>query len=182
MKKIYIIEPSFIDYGIDVAKEIISRNDDLSICYTTSSKEEYKNNSSENYINYLHAGDINLAFQNNMTLFVHFVKDGEMSCITLDNFYNSDIIVVKNYNFNNISELYTEDCLIIWLDEKCKRSEMKSVNRDINETKYILERIESQNLKYLYFLGETVEEIADIVYVYLNADDDKKIEIEENYN
>ena len=59
---------------------------------------------------------------------------------------------------------------------------MKSVNRDINETKYILERIESQNLKYLYFLGETVEEIADIVYVYLNADDDKKIEIEENYN
>ena len=105
-----------------------------------------------------------------------------MSCITLDNFYNADIIVVKNYNFNNISELYTEDCLIIWLDEKCKRSEMKSVNRDINETKYILERIESQNLKYLYFLGETVEEIADIVYVYLNADDDKKIEIEENYN
>ena len=180
MNKIYIIEPSFINYGIDIAKKLISKNDDLSICYTTTSNENHEN--SENYINYLHAGDISLAFKNNMTLYVHFIKDGEISCVTLDNFYNSDIIVLKNYNFNNISELYTKDSLIIWLDEKCNRNELKSINKDINETKYIFERINSQNLKYLYFLGESIDEIVDIVYNYLDADDIVKTNIEEQFS
>lgn len=179
--KIYVIEPSFINYGIEVAKKLIKKNDDLTICQTLTSNENYKDVISENYIKYLSAADITLSFENNVLLYVNFVHDGEVQCVSLDSFYNSDIVVLKNKNFNNIIETYTEDSLIILLDDKCNLKENKTVAKDVTEIRYIFERIESQGLKYLYFMGESPEHIADTVYDYLEADEEAKLSIEEEY-
>lgn len=180
--KIYIIEPSFINYGIDIAKKLLEKNDDLTICPTLTSNESFKDVISENYKKYLSASDITLSFENNVLLFINFIKDGEIECVSLDNFYNSDVIVLKNKNFNNIIETYTEDSLLIILDEKCNLKENKSISKDIAEIKYIFERIESQKLKYLYFMGEEQEEIASVINDYLTSEDEQiKLNIEEEY-
>ena len=93
--------------------------------------------------------------------------------MTVDNFYNGDIINLELDNFNNIPNHYfQEDDIIIWLDSK---KHPHNIHKDLVETKYLVERLTELNLKYLYFLDEPIENILSVIKEYIYSDNKEAI-------
>lgn len=178
--KIIITGSSLVD-KLSIAKELIKRDDDLSIAMTFTSDKDYKDKPNENYIYFMDSSEIDLAYKNNVLFYVsteNYISNG----ITMDSLYNDDIFCLSIKDFNNISnnifnsKLY--DIIVIWVDSKFNEK-TKEVLEDIRETKYLLERL--NNVKYMYFLDEEKEDISKIVIEYINGDEliQKKL-LEEN--
>lgn len=163
---------------IDIAKYIIEHNDELSIVPSFTSDEYYKNKISEDYIYYLNPNTIDLSYKNNAFLFIE-TKDYISKGITCDDFYNNDILCLSLENFNNIidKELETNENIIIWVDTKFHGSE--NITNEINETKYVLQRLENYN--YMYFLDESNELINEVIYKYINSNEEVRKLLREEY-
>lgn len=160
---------------LHIAKQLIEVNDNLSIAPTFTSDRRYENVVSDNYIYYMDLEKVNLAFKNNVILYIN--TDVNISHgITLDNFYNNDIFVMDLEDFNNISErnITGQDLLIVWVDTKHYEEKNERL-KDITEAKYLEERI--QTIPYLYFLDNTVEEIVNVINDYLEGDEEQKLVI-----
>ena len=96
----------------------------------------------------------------------------------MDSLYSNDIFCMSIKDFNNISNVVFNsknyEVLIIWLDNKI--TEMNSdVREDINESKYLFSTLE--DLKYLYFLDESEEEITATILDFINGDEKTQEEI-----
>ena len=177
--KFFIVGAQSVD-KLSLAKKLIEMNDSLSIAETFTNNTEYKEGSNDNYLYYLESQEIDLAYKNNSLLYVstdNYISYG----ITMDSFYTNDIFCISIKDFNNISNVVFEsklyDILIIWLDEKITEMN-KEIREDINESKYLISRLES--LKYIYFFNENTDIIADIALEYLSSDEEKRQEIIEN--
>ena len=179
--KIFITGPHSID-KLKIAKLLVEKDDSLSICKKFTSDSSYKDITSEDYIYYLESQEIDLAYKNNVILFVNtenYISTG----VSMDNYYNSDICVLSIKDFNNISNTVFQsklnDILVIWIDSPIKENNSET-RVDINESKYLLERLNS-GIKYLYFLSESDETIVDTIFEYLESDEERKAQIlEEN--
>ena len=153
----------------DLAKRLSELDDSLTISPIFSSDISLKDSYKEN-IYYMSNDDVNLAFKNNALLYVmtdNYISTG----ITVDDFYNNDIIVATIEEFNNIPDKFFEKYSIttIWLDS---RNHDKLKYDHTAEAKYLMERIST--LRYMYFLDESIYEVAYIIYNYIKSPIDKK--------
>ena len=161
-----------------IAKKLININDDLSIASSFTSDELYKDKKSENYIEFLDANTINLSYKNNAFLYVHtenYISTG----ITLDEFYNNDVICVTNKNFNKIiNDIFNNnDCLVIWIDTKKHKN--VNISEEIIEINYLEKTL--SNLKYLYFLDEKEDDIINVINKYIKSSEEIKKNLLEEY-
>ena len=163
---------------IELAKYIISKDDELSICPTFTSDDEYIGKISDNYIYYLNPNIIDLSYKNNSFIYIsteNYISNG----ITIDDFYNNDIICLSTKNFNKIiNDVFEKhDCLIVWVDSKFH--EGINSKEELTEIKYLEEIISKQ--KYLYFIDEDFDIISDIILKYITGTEETKSKIlEEN--
>lgn len=156
-----------------IAKKLVDANDNLSVAPTFTTDKDYQNITTDNFMYYLSSDEVDLAFKNNVILYINTVVNISYG-ITLDNFYNNDIFVMDIEGFNNISNhiISGKDLLIVWVDTK-HYDDLSIRKKDLSEVKYLEER--TQTIPYLYFLDDTVEEIVNVINSYLEGDDEQKM-------
>ena len=97
--------------------------------------------------------------------------------MTMDEFYNSNILGMSLSDFNNISSNFLnsnkDNFIIVWLDTKY-HLDNNTLNKDINEVNYLFNKINEFQLKYIYLLDENYEMISDIIVDYYNGSDEER--------
>jgi len=162
--------------ALNVAKDIVKSNDELSIAPQFTTNVEYKDEANENYVSYLDVNTVNLSYKNNALLYIKtdkYISTG----ITIDDFYNNDICYLSVEEFNSIPEIIFKkyDILVVWVDTKNHKT---ISNSDLIEINYFNTFITTIN--YLYFL-ETEINIHDIIIEYIFGDEEhRKYLLEEN--
>lgn len=164
---------------LEIARELIRRNDNLSIAPHFSSDQSIKEHGelNDDYIYYLDNATISLAFKNNSLLYV--MTDGYVSTgVTTDDYYNNDIICIDIIDFNNIPDRYftkKNENLIIWIDSRVHKHINSS---EMLEIRYLQERLDT--LPYIYFLDDTVDNVCTCILEYIEASEDRRREIIED--
>ena len=162
--------------ALNVAKDIVKSNDELSIAPQFTTNVEYKDEANENYVSYLDVNTVNLSYKNNALLYIKtdkYISTG----ITIDDFYNNDICYLSVEEFNLIPEIIFKkyDILVVWVDTKNHKT---ISNSDLIEINYFNTFITTIN--YLYFL-ETEIDIHNIIIEYIFGDEEhRKYLLEEN--
>ena len=162
--------------ALNIAKDIVKTNDELSIIPIFTTNTDYKGEVNENYIYYLDVNTVNLSYKNNALLYIKtdkYISSG----ITIDDFYNNDVCYLTVEEFNSIPEVIFRkyDILVIWVDTKNHKA---ISNSDLIEINYFSTFITTIN--YLYFL-ETEEDIHNTILDYIFGDEEKrKYLLEEN--
>lgn len=160
------------DISLNIAKDILKEDDDLTIIPIFSTDQSFKDEINENYIYYLSSNIVNLSYKNNSLLYIltnNYISYG----ITLDDFYNNDIAFMNIEEYNNIPDVIfnKHNILTIWIDSK----KHQSINNKVNiELKYFNERI--KNVNYMYFM-EYDTNIYDTIIEYIEGDENKRLEI-----
>lgn len=155
--------------ALNVAKDIVRINDELSIIPRFTTDTEYKNEVNENYIYYLDVNTVNLSYKNNALLYIKtnkYISSG----ITIDNFYNNDICYLTVEEFNSIPEIIFKkyDILVVWIDTKNHKA---ISNSDLIEINYFNTFITTIN--YLYFLENEID-IHNTILEYIFGDEEKR--------
>ena len=125
--------------------------------------------------------ELNRCYKNNAILYVKTILN-ESYGVTLDSFYENNVIFMNTEDFNNISNkifLSNNELVIVWLDTKNHNPER--IKREIVESQYVMDKITSDGLKYLYFLDKDNLEIMDVICEYL-LHEEKRNELLENYS
>ncbi len=155
--------------ALNVAKDIVRINDELSIIPRFTTNMEYKDEVNENYIYYLDVNTVNLSYKNNALLYIKtnkYISSG----ITIDDFYNNDICYLTIEEFNSIPEIIFKkyDILVVWIDTKTHKA---ISNSDLIEINYFNTFITTIN--YLYFL-ENETDIHNTILEYIFGDEGKR--------
>lgn len=155
--------------ALNVAKNIVRINDELSIIPRFTTDTEYKDEVNENYIYYLDVNTVNLSYKNNALLYIKtnkYISSG----ITIDDFYNNDICYLTVEEFNSIPEIIFKkyDILVVWIDTKTHKA---ISNSDLIEINYFNTFITTIN--YLYFL-ENETDIHNTILEYIFGDEEKR--------
>jgi len=162
--------------ALNVAKDIVKINDELSIIPRFTTDTEYKDEVNENYIYYLDVNTVNLSYKNNALLYIKtnkYISSG----ITIDDFYNNDVCYLTVEEFNSIPEIIFKkyDILVVWVDTKNHKA---ISNSDLIEINYFNTFITTIN--YLYFLENEIG-IHNTILEYIFGDEEKrKYLLEEN--
>ena len=162
--------------ALNLAKDIVKTNDELSIIPRFTTNQEVKDKANDHYIYYLDVNTVNLSYKNNALLYIKtdkYISSG----ITTDDFYNNDICYLTVEEFNLIPEVIFRkyDILIVWVDTKNHKA---ISNADLIEINYFNTFITTNN--YLYFL-ETEKDIHNTILDYIMGDEEKrKYLLEEN--
>lgn len=176
MTKIYIIGHNNIDtYAVGLKLQEL--NDGLSV----SSKFTTNPNNINEYHYYLDKETVNISYKNNSLITV-VTNDNESIGITYDDYYNNDIFCMSLVEFNMLPDKILKEenlenitNLVVWVDSS------DNVDKsDIEEASYVEARLE--NLTYLYFCNEQYDQIAEILYKFLRADDFEQQQILEEYS
>lgn len=168
--KILIVGISDID-KLEIAKELIRRNDNLSIMchFTTDTNEEDKIN--DNYIQYMKNDIINLSYKNNSLLYI--ITNGYISeGITTDEYYNCDIGFFDIIQFNQIPDRFFNSKhknIVIWVDTRNHKQISQS---ELIEIRYLQERLD--NVQYMYFLDDNIDKICSTILAYIDADTEER--------
>lgn len=124
--------------------------------------------------------ELHICYKNNAILFVKTILFDSYG-ITLDSFYENNVIFMNTEDFNNISNkifLSNNELVIVWLDTK--NHDNNSIKKEIKESSYLQDKIDNDHLKYLYFLDKPEIEIMDVICTYLK-NPEKREELLENY-
>ena len=109
----------------------------------------------------------------------------KMCGVTIDDFYNADVIPMSVYNFNDISSnflgKYIDDIVIVWYDTQ-NHSKGKELKREINETQFLMDKIDTIGYKYVYFLDDEPTLVSDIINKIIIGTDEERQEIFENFS
>jgi len=111
--------------------------------------------------------DLEMCYKNNALLYVKTMPDYSYG-MTLDKFYESNVVMMNIEDFNNMSNkvfMSSNELVIVWIDSK--KHDREKIQYEICEVKYMIERIEEDNLKYMYFLDEDPEVIVQYMERYL---------------
>ena len=155
--------------ALNVAKDIVRINDELSIIPRFTTDTEYKDEVNENYIYYLDVNTVNLSYKNNALLYIKtnkYISSG----ITIDDFYNNDVCYLTVEEFNSIPEIIFKkyDILVVWVDTKNNKA---ISNSDLIEINYFSTFITTIN--YLYFLENEIG-IHNTILEYIFGDEEKR--------
>ena len=125
--------------------------------------------------------ELNRCYKNNAILYVKTILN-ESYGVTLDSFYENNLIFMNTEDFNNISNkifLSNNELVVVWLDTK--NHDPLRIKREIKESQYIMDKIDSDELDYLYFLDKDDIEVMDVIVEYL-LHEEKRKELLENYS
>lgn len=118
--------------------------------------------------------ELNICYKNNAILFIKTIINNSYG-VTLDSFYENNVIFMNTEDFNNISNkifLSNNELIIIWLDSK--DHDPLRIKKEIRESTYLLDKIENDNLKYMYFLDKDYNEVCQIIIDYINSDENNR--------
>ena len=124
--------------------------------------------------------ELNICYKNNAILYIKTIINNSYG-VTLDSFYENNIIFMNTEDFNNISNkifLSNNELVVIWLDTK--NHDITRIKKEIKESTYLLDKLESDNIKYMYFLDKDYNEILKVLIDYIISDENTKKEIIEN--
>jgi hypothetical protein len=146
--------------------EFLAEKYDMDIAYSFTSTDNL-----ENYKVQYKIDEIILSYRNNALLCclsdtINNIHNG----ITMDEFYNKDIFCLTIKEFSNISESLLCNSIVIWIDQPKNDIDYEY----IKDCKNFIDILE--NIPYMYF-NENLSEIYDKVSEYIEADDNKKLEI-----
>ena len=164
----------------EVAKSLCAVNDRLQIApvFTTDLRMRDKKQDGSQY--YMPNEEVELSYKNNAFMWVR-TNDTISRGVTKPDMYMYNVFYMSFSDFNNISspviaELDKDPNFIICvIDKKDKKGKT-----DIYDARGALERIYEHH--YLYFLDCTVQEITDMIFKYIVADDDERQRIEDSLN
>ena len=175
--------------GIDLnkvfefAKYISTKDDNITVSKLFTTDIDYKDITNENYY-FLDINVINISYKNNVLLCT-YTKDDITTGITIDDMYNSNILPINIWHFNNISTSFfnkadSYDTLVVWLDTKYHNI---LTNLEMIETGYMNETLTTNDsIKYMYFLDEDYDKMYDILKEYVNSDVNRRNELLEENN
>lgn len=138
----------------------------FNIAKVFTTNDEFLEGKNLNYYYKISNEDFNICYKNNAIFYVKtkvYINYG----VTLDAFYENNIIFMNTEDFNNISNKIFQsnnEIVIIWLDTK--KHQKKTIKREISETNYLVEKITSDNMDYMYFLDTDPLEVAKIINLY----------------
>ena len=110
----------------------------------------------QKYWYYISNEDLNICYKNNAILFIKTIVNKSYG-ITLESFYDSNILFMDTENFNNISNkifLGNDELVLVWLDTK--NHDKKNIKKEINETNYLI---------YFFFFVTVLRKVADIYFI-----------------
>lgn len=156
-----------IDRIRTIADEIVKHDDTLAIApvFTTNADDTQ-------WRYFIDTNTANLSYKNNSVFFIYTAKYISTG-ILLEDYYKSNIFITNIDEFNNISDMFfkNDNTLIIWVDNTMNTSDSVSGQYKY-KLKYLNERISAN--KYMYFINESVQDIASTIIKYIYADDDEK--------
>lgn len=177
MIKFLIVGENNIDKK-KVVKLLLNNKDLFNVAnYFTTNEEE----SNKEFHYYLSNKELHICYKNNALLFIKTLLYDSYG-ITLDSFYESNLIFMNTEDFNNISNkifLSNNELIIIWLDTK--NHDHRRLKKEMKESTYLLEKINEINLKYLYFLDIPEIEVMDVIVEYLKNSESRE-ELLEKYS
>lgn len=143
--------------------DYINSYSDLQISKKFNTSKE--NINLDNY--YINQQDINLLVKNNSILYIttiNYVSSG----VTLDDFYNNDVFILKYNEYNSIPDIFFKkyNILTVWIDSNDKNFQIRKNDLLYYELNFIENRLE--NVPYLYFLNDDVEEIVKSMENFMN--------------
>lgn len=177
MIKFLIVGESSIDKTklVDI---LLNKSSNLSTALLFTTNLENLDNK---YYYYISNEELNICYKNNAFLYIKTELDNSYG-VVIDDFNNNNIIFMNTEDFNNISNKIfnsNHEFIIVWLDTKNHNKD--TIKYEIRETNYLIEKIDSDNLKYLYFLDQPFEEISDVIIEYFD-NPEKREEILEKYS
>ena len=122
----------------------------FNIAKVFTTNDEFLEGKNLNYYYKISNEDFNICYKNNAIFYV-----------------KNNIIFMNTEDFNNISNKIFQsnnEIVIIWLDTK--KHQKKTIKREISETNYLVEKITSDNMDYMYFLDTDPLEVAKIINLY----------------
>jgi len=138
--------------------------------YFSTNEEEAK----KEFYYHLSNQELHICYKNNAILFVKTILFDSYG-ITLDSFYENNVIFMNTEDFNNISNkifLSNNELIIVWLDTK--NHDHTNIKKEIRESSYLQEKIDNDGLKYLYFLDKPNIEIMDVICEYLKKPESRE--------
>ena len=121
---------------------------------------------------YLEYDTIKLSLKNNALLFINSNSDNILTGMTYEDFYNSEVMVLSYHDYNLLPNKFFKKnkTLTIWLDNY---NHKKLNYNEVIEVDCFATRLNAENdkyIKYMYFLGKSNEEIADIIFEYIDEE------------
>lgn len=168
---------------VDYIIAIDNINDNISVSNRFIDDIQFKDSENIQGLYYLDNTTITSSIKNNSILYITYLND-RLCGVTIDDFYNSDIIPMSISNFNDIPtnflDKYIDELVIVWYDTK-NHSKGKQIKSEINEASFLVDKIEQFGYKYIYFLDETPDTVANVLNDYITGDNKIREEILEKY-
>jgi hypothetical protein len=182
MDKIIIVSLHSVDRTA-LLKNITDIDDSLKIASSFTSDLSKQNLTKENNTLHEYYNDIesiNLDYKNNSLLYISSTDELSYG-VTLDEYYNSDIILADISDFNTISDktFNSVNNIVVWIDTKYNSNIHNK--RELKETKFLMERIAKH--PYMYFMEtEDMSEAARTILTYVTSSSEKmrKLILEEH--
>lgn len=173
--KIFIVGKELINKN-EIANILCDNDDNLTVARRFTTIEAEVN--SNNY--YLCPEDVFIGYKNNAFLLVQSSEDNNHKGITMDEFYNSDVVTMTIEEFNEIPNgvLRRNNILVIWLDTKKKN--MRILDVELMQTKHFIERLNF--VKYMYFLDDESAEVAGVIKEYYQGSPKAQKSLLEEYS
>ena len=174
-----IITGTDTKFAEEAALSLQKTNDDLQVAPVFTTDLNMKGKTGETCY-YMSNEEVELSYKNNAFMWVR-TNDTISRGVTKPDMYMYNVFYMSFSDFNNISspviaELDKDPNFIICvIDKKDKKGKT-----DIYDARGALERIYEHH--YLYFLDCTVQEITDMIFKYIVADDDERQRIEDSLN
>lgn len=180
--KFLILTPNNYDIKT-LLNTIETTNDNIVISNKFINDITYKDIENNDRYYYLDNNTINTSIKNNVVIYATS-NINVISGITIDDFYNSNILTMSFSEFNNISTNFLlkhiDNFLIVWVDTKKHDNDIVLKN-EIKEVNYLLSKINEHNFKYIYFLDDDVNTISSVINSYYTGDENIKAEILQEY-
>lgn len=154
-----------------IIDSLMSYDDDMQFGRKFTNHQDYKGLCDE-YIYYLDTQTINLSYKNNALIYVITNEDISVG-LTSDEFINNNLFSLSMEEFNSIPEyilINEKDILVVWVD--MSNTSILNINKEMKETTYFENTVESLKLPMLYFYNENPIHISNEIHMYVCTDDE----------
>lgn len=119
--------------------------------------------------------EVVMAYKNNAIFSCITDTDNNTTGITMDEYYNSNVIYLSVAELMNVSDHKLTNCLIVWIDSDKWSCSSEDISIATNMEKII------HNCEYLYFLKNELDVAVKTICRYIDGDKEEKQNIlEEN--
>ena len=119
--------------------------------------------------------EVVVAYKNNAMFSCITDIDNNTTGITMDEYYNSNIIYLSVAELMNVPDHKLTNCLIVWIDSDKLSCSSEDISIATNMEKII------QNCEYLYFLKNELDKVIATICRYIDGDIEERQNIlEEN--